>query len=252
MVTPLTAQEIELEQRRPSEVDEARHFLNQPRINPCGRPTKAGRPCKVRIQASEAACGHHMTPEEQAAHARLFWEARRVYDTYQSWYWDQLKPWCWMLPITDDDRARVAAADDPMRELLVWQQRRCAVCGCKSARDGGERLILDHDHESGLSRGYLCDSCNRNEGWRSDYDDPWAKYRRRNPASMFGVEEVYQGPWWHPSDAKRPAPAVLAWINERYGPLSRESRPRGEPDLANHPAYGLMARINGALDEEDD
>lgn len=218
MVTPLTKQQIDLDAHRPPEVSEAKHFLNQPKTKRCGRPTKTtGCPCKDTIWPSSPACRHHLTPDESAEEARALRHAREVYERYQAWYWDQIKPWCWMLPITDEDRARVAAADDSMRELLEWQQRRCAICGCKSGREGGERLTIDHDHETGLSRGYLCDSCNWNEGGcRPPYDDPFAKYRRQNPASMLGVEDVYQGPWWDPRDATNPAPVVRAWVERTY------------------------------------
>lgn len=39
--------------------------------------------------------------------------------------------------------------------LRKYQYSRCAICNkCPT------RLVLDHDHKTGLARGYLCNSCN--------------------------------------------------------------------------------------------
>lgn len=78
---------------------------------------------------------------------------------------------------------------EPGTTIQEWQQGRCAGC---DRRDNG--LLLDHDHDTELVRGYLCRSCNVVEGvspkalwkrWRSGW----------NPAVLLGVAEEYEGNW---------------------------------------------------------
>ncbi len=49
-------------------------------------------------------------------------------------------------------RAEIRAA------LMEMQGRACALCPATG------RLVIDHDHETGLVRGLLCCSCNNREG----------------------------------------------------------------------------------------
>ena len=83
-----------------------------------------------------------------------------------------LDPACWSWPVT-------VAADE--RSLIAWQAGRCAVCG----RPAFNR---DHDHATGLLRGYLCRSCNASEGTAHTGQAPiFAKYRRLPPAVLLGL-----------------------------------------------------------------
>lgn len=44
-------------------------------------------------------------------------------------------------------------------QMMISDQRgQCAICGF--IPPAGERLCIDHDHQSGEIRGLLCDSCN--------------------------------------------------------------------------------------------
>jgi hypothetical protein len=79
-----------------------------------------------------------------------------------------------------------------------WHPFMCAICGSK------HRLVIDHDHATGLIRGRLCHSCNIREGF-SHGDDRFGLYRQRNPASMWGFREVY----WDPFRGEaKPEPAL--------------------------------------------
>jgi len=43
-------------------------------------------------------------------------------------------------------------------DLLVKQHGGCAICGDNNAK--GDKLVVDHDHETGIVRGLLCIKCN--------------------------------------------------------------------------------------------
>ncbi len=72
--------------------------------------------------------------------------------------------------------------------LNDWHRDECAMCG-GSAKIAG-RMVMDHDHATGLKRGWLCRSCNSVE---PHAETPWwvAWRAGQNPAGMLGVEEPY-------------------------------------------------------------
>ncbi|MFB7592417.1 endonuclease domain-containing protein [Streptomyces sp. NPDC056169] len=74
--------------------------------------------------------------------------------------------------------------------LSWWQAGRCAVCGVT-----GLHLAEDHDHVSGLVRGYLCRSCNTREGMTGGSDNPFGRYRVKHPTSILGLELRYWDPF---------------------------------------------------------
>lgn len=51
--------------------------------------------------------------------------------------------------------------------LLVRQEGRCAIC----KRYHGRRLVPDHNHQTGLVRGLLCNDCNLGIGKLADDAD---------------------------------------------------------------------------------
>jgi len=55
-------------------------------------------------------------------------------------------------------------------ELLQLQNNCCAICDIKM-EETNKRLIVDHDHETGLVRGLLCDSCNLGIGKLKDSEE---------------------------------------------------------------------------------
>lgn len=72
-----------------------------------------------------------------------------------------------------------------VRLLVHVQCERCAVC-----QHQYRKLVLDHDHATGLVRGALCNGCNGAEGWtveaRPELVEPLRKYRANPPATRFG------------------------------------------------------------------
>lgn len=168
----------------------------------CGRPAKTGAPCRVSrvgppLSLSLRAmfggpvpdvnlppsCWRHLTPAELA---RM--EALRAEDAAERQRLAEMKPpACWTWPIPADlpeDAGRAMA----LRLLRNWQAGRCAICG--------DRIeVLDHDHMTGLVRGWLCRCCNTLEGFAADPADPCMQYRTRNPASILGLCVRYFSPF---------------------------------------------------------
>lgn len=60
---------------------------------------------------------------------------------------------------------------DGYRNLLKLQNGKCAICGAELADNVGNRLYVDHDHESGKIRGLLCAKCNFGIGQFNDDPD---------------------------------------------------------------------------------
>lgn len=77
----------------------------------------------------------------------------------------------------------------PDDDLHTWQRGRCAMCERKLI------LVLDHDHASGLTRGYLCHRCNNLEATSTAPE--FARWRDGcNPARLHGWEEPFTGRGW--------------------------------------------------------
>jgi recombination endonuclease VII len=119
-------------------------------------------------------------------------------------------PACWLWPLPDPDLDRPFGDLEAMAD---WQDDRCAVCGKKLK---SSRMVLDHDHETALIRGYLCRGCNVKEG--TSGARRIELYRLINPASIFGMEERYVDSW------------------------GREAVPRDEDPIWNLPVSAFMGR----------
>ena len=69
----------------------------------------------------------------------------------------------------------------------IWGDGCCAACGANDC------VVLDHDHGSGLVRGYLCRSCNIREGYGHGDRGLW-EYLVDPPASQSHLPPlVYEG-----------------------------------------------------------
>lgn len=149
----------------------------------------------------------------------------------EAWEREQLRtdPACWSWPVPDDfavlhvEDVKIYAQfgqpfePGPFEHLRAWQADRCGLCGRRSQ-------VLDHDHETGMARGWLCTPCNLAEG--HDLGKP-----------LFGN--------WR----ARPAVAVLG-VSFRYRNAVRGLDPGAGPalpdDLDHSPVHLLGALLDGA------
>lgn len=103
------------------------------------------------------------------------------------------------------EAADAAAGSDEDR-LRTWQAGRCAVCG-----ETSRRMVCDHDHVTGLVRGWLCVSCNTREG--NAVGPPgtlYAAYRERPPTAILGLRIRYRDPLTHRYVIPEP-PRATGW-----------------------------------------
>ncbi|MGW0345909.1 endonuclease domain-containing protein [Streptomyces anthocyanicus] len=88
-----------------------------------------------------------------------------------------------------EQAAGLTARSDGDR-LRIWQAGRCAVCG-----ETDRRMVCDHDHATGLVRGWLCVSCNTREGVAvGPAGTLFAAYRERPPTTILGLRIRYRDP----------------------------------------------------------
>lgn len=203
----------------------------------CGRPAKAtGKPCRLKPHNRlPVACLRHMNAEEREEALRLDQEfaerwglgpKKQLTDEEI----DAIVPACWDWPIPEnlDSLASRHAfhekggdwCDEEIHSrtaLLIWHQGRCAICDISPAR-----LVEDHDHETGLVRGFLCNRCNTMEGVsKRETTGPIAKYRSRTPSQILGLRRLYRNPI--------------------TGKLARPNPPRevGDPWGRDNPLHGI-------------
>lgn len=95
----------------------------------------------------------------------------------------------------------------PGTDYQDWQDGRCGFCG-RTIEDFAPKrmkMVLDHDHATGLVRGYLCRPCNSSEGQGNPRR--WWRWRAGwNPASLLGTDEEYVGWGWGWEQMERAMP----------------------------------------------
>lgn len=104
--------------------------------------------------------------------------------------------YAWPLPET--------LCDDPYLTLVRWHDGRCGLCGKPEAarknRGTAPRgLSEDHDHATGMTRGFLCRWCNLHEGACSRPECACAAWRERPAVDVLGVRIEHRA-WDHSSD----------------------------------------------------
>ena len=168
----------------------------------CGRLNSRKRQCQRPRMAApwpnpanwiSQSCKIHASLDELATWRR----AREESEQWCAEYQQALPIRCWEWAVLDEHRHRAAmAVADPLSEaaqqiawdlLADWQDDRCAVCGSRSGS------VLDHDHETGLVRGWLCRRCNTKEGFASQAHQRVVRYRTRPPTAILGIRLVYYG-----------------------------------------------------------
>ena len=65
---------------------------------------------------------------------------------------------------SDDLKKKYGITEQDYNDMLYAQDCCCAICG----HSPDERLVVDHDHSTGLIRGLLCDPCNLMLGQAND------------------------------------------------------------------------------------
>lgn len=129
-------------------------------------------------------------------------------------------------------RAQTGLRPPEMRAVLVALQRgACATCGAS-----GRKLVVDHDHVTGLVRGLLCRSCNSTEGasvsrlLSTTLHELFAAYRANPPAACFCW------PWDWPQRPQISNEDAIAALHALRLPGMADQEPEPEPVATPAPA----------------
>ena len=145
--------------------------------------------CDGHVAAGTPSCRHCLTAEERESAILL----RRWAEPFVYRWLPHIWPACWFWPLPDTGGAHWTAET---ASLFDWQQGRCAICGWQEERSTLRHrrqkygLVQDHDHTTGMLRGYLCIWCNSSEGHYTT-DGRFLNYRVRPPAELLGIRFRY-------------------------------------------------------------
>lgn len=81
---------------------------------------------------------------------------------------------------------------ETLDDLRDWHEQRCAYCGWQA-----HIFDTDHDHATGVIRGFLCRGCNLLIGKFPepiDFGPYWEWMSGNTPAERFGIQDVYLKP----------------------------------------------------------
>lgn len=98
-----------------------------------------------------------------------------AFDDPSCWYWESPSefPQSW-------------SSSGQLAYLRAWHDGRCGVCG------NVKPLVLDHDHRTGLARGYLCTRCNNMEAKSTKPRDEYACWRAKPATEILGLRFAYK------------------------------------------------------------
>ena len=91
--------------------------------------------------------------------------------------------------------------------MIEWHRGRCAICGVNH-----RPTVKDHDHSTGVIRGFLCYGCNTREGGEGLVFD---RYRELHPAIIFNVKKRYGERWLPAAFMRTPDPLAVRALS--YG-----------------------------------
>ncbi|MFE6055389.1 endonuclease domain-containing protein [Kitasatospora sp. NPDC056446] len=153
-----------------------------------GARCEAASSCNGHVAAGTPSCHQCMTAEEREGVILL----RRWAEPFVNRWLPHIWPACWFWPLPDTGGAHWAS---DTASLFDWQQGRCAICWWREDQSAVGRLrefrlVQDHDHATGMLRGYLCIWCNASEGHHTT-DGRFLNYRLRPPARLLGIRFRY-------------------------------------------------------------
>lgn len=108
-----------------------------------------------------------------AAEAKERSQARRA---AQVAAWRESNPAAWARIARRAKLKRMGLTEQEFDDLLALQNGQCPICGTELQQASGDRdfdcdAVIDHDHETGLTRGLLCHRCNMALGLLRDNTD---------------------------------------------------------------------------------
>jgi len=177
--------------------------LQSPPRRECGRPKRqTGEPCRNWMNAHWAACHAHMTAAERTDARRLDDERlERVAHLQRLAYRRPLVRYLRWRTILPD--LSLVPSEHQWAAFRSAHGERCALCGGSNGR-----RVIDHDHTTGLVRGFLCAGCNG----KTPSDTVHVPYRRLGlpphialycqypPTAVMGVRFRYKHPFGYAPD----------------------------------------------------